>query len=208
MEESLKLLFTMPSWQRKIINQVIKENNKSNPNLDLIKKALSACIKTGDETLVFAFAYYNQNIDLSLEAMEFLLNKNPKKWVIPCYGEITDFFGIPIIDKNKCIDILMHCGEDKTLCKFAKKFGHEQKILDYLMQNNKIDFVLEYAKNIKCPNFLRIGQYIKDYSKDHLEDKKILKYLDEYDKIFKREIKKSKNLEQIIRFLDDDEAER
>lgn len=193
MDMSTKLLFTLPLWQKKIINQIIKEQNKKEPNKELLEKAKNACLKTQDENFIFAFAYYCYNYDYKKESIDFLLKKDASKWAMPCTTEVLHTL------KNRyiCIDALIDQGEYETAYKFAKKFGHNEKIQNYLMEIYEVDLVLDYAENIKGADLNKIGEFIKDY-KIADSDK------ERFDKIYKNKIKKSKSLEQSLKLMGED----
>lgn len=193
---ALKLLFSLPSWQKKIINQIIKEENKDKPNGELIEKALRACLKTEDENFIFSFVYYCENYDYRLEAAKFLLERNAEKWAIPCAKEITGLLGLPIVNKCLCIDAIINQGDYKTAYLFAKKFGHNEKIENFLIEGGRVDLVLDYAKNIKGANLSKIKNFVEKYV-----DSSTYIYKERFDEIYKNKIKRSKSLEETIKMM-------
>ncbi len=197
--ESIKLLFTLPSWQKQIIGQVMKEERKDKINHELLERAKNACIKIQDEMFMFAFAFYTNKTQNRIEVVEELLKINPSKWAIPCATEITSNLTYsPIIDANLCIDALIKAGDCETLVKFAKRIGHNHKIENYLIERKEADLLLEYAEKIKGANIAKIKNFIEAYSQTSTFGNA---YKFKMERIYQKKIKNSKNLQQSMEII-------
>ena len=200
-----KIVLTLPAWQDKIIRQVIKEEEKENPNDELLEKAKNACIKTKDENFMFAFAYYTYNPRNRREIVQVLLNRNAKKWAIPCVKEIKSELlnNSLVIIQELCINALIKDKGYEELYALAKVIGHNDRILDYLIENNKIHLVMDYAKNVEGCDFPKVSKFINTFLSG-MERSVRVEYQQRFDKICRRKVKKSKSLNESLRLMGED----
>ena len=119
MDKVIKIYFKAPVWQRRFMDQILKEQRNANPNEELLEKAKKACLKTEDENFIFLYAFYVANAEYKKEAIEYLLKVNPKEWAIPCAKEAY----CTLNNRYKCRDALISQYGGSVVLDFAKEFG-------------------------------------------------------------------------------------